>query len=205
MSKIALTPNASGTGTFTISSPATNTNRTLTLPDEAGTIITTAGVPSSAMPAGSVLQVVQVKKTDTFSTASQAWVDVTGLSVSITPTSATNKILVSFNVNWSGTEHSDLKLVRDSTDIAIGDTAGSRTRSTSHMYRGWSNGIYDTPTTSMMWLDSPATTSSTTYKIQVASPASASYYVYINSTANDAEATYNGRNVSTITLMEISA
>ena len=47
MSKIALTPNASGTGVFTISSPATNTNRTLTLPDEAGTVLTsaTAGVP----------------------------------------------------------------------------------------------------------------------------------------------------------------
>ena len=41
MSKIALTPNASGTGVFTISSPATNTNRTLTLPDEAGTLVST--------------------------------------------------------------------------------------------------------------------------------------------------------------------
>ena len=47
MSKIALTPNATGTGVFTISSPATNTDRTLTLPDEAGTVLTTAtaGVP----------------------------------------------------------------------------------------------------------------------------------------------------------------
>jgi hypothetical protein len=47
MSKIALTPSATGTGVFTISSPATNTNRTLTLPDEAGTVLTTAtaGVP----------------------------------------------------------------------------------------------------------------------------------------------------------------
>jgi hypothetical protein len=39
MSKIALTPNATGTGVFTISSPATNTDRTLTLPDEAGSIV----------------------------------------------------------------------------------------------------------------------------------------------------------------------
>ena len=47
MSKIALTPSASGTGVFTISSPATNTDRTLTLPDEAGVVLTTAtaGVP----------------------------------------------------------------------------------------------------------------------------------------------------------------
>jgi hypothetical protein len=41
MSKIALTPNASGTGVFTISSPATNTNRTLTLPDITGTLVST--------------------------------------------------------------------------------------------------------------------------------------------------------------------
>jgi hypothetical protein len=43
MSKISITPNASGTGVFTISSPATNTNRTLTLPDEAGTVLTGSG------------------------------------------------------------------------------------------------------------------------------------------------------------------
>jgi hypothetical protein len=42
MSKISITPNATGTGVFTISSPATNTNRTLTLPDEAGTVLTSA-------------------------------------------------------------------------------------------------------------------------------------------------------------------
>jgi hypothetical protein len=47
MSKIALTPSATGTGVFSILSPATNTDRTLTLPDEAGTVLTTAtaGVP----------------------------------------------------------------------------------------------------------------------------------------------------------------
>ena len=42
MSKIALTPNASGSGTFTIASPNSNTDRTLTLPDEAGTVLTSA-------------------------------------------------------------------------------------------------------------------------------------------------------------------
>ena len=52
MSKIALTPNATGTGVFTISSPATNTNRTLTLPDEAGTVLTSASsITQNAGPA----------------------------------------------------------------------------------------------------------------------------------------------------------
>ena len=47
MSKIALSGNASGTGTFTVASPNSNTDRTLTLPDATGTILTTAtpGVP----------------------------------------------------------------------------------------------------------------------------------------------------------------
>ena len=43
MSKIALTPNASGSGTFTIASPNSDTDRTLTLPDEAGTVLTNSG------------------------------------------------------------------------------------------------------------------------------------------------------------------
>ena len=54
MSKIALTPNASGTGVFTIASPATNTDRTLTLPDEAGTVLTSASSLASANLTGAV-------------------------------------------------------------------------------------------------------------------------------------------------------
>ena len=42
MSKISIKPNDSGTGTFTLESPNSNTDRTLTLPDEAGTVLTTA-------------------------------------------------------------------------------------------------------------------------------------------------------------------
>jgi hypothetical protein len=65
-------PDASGTGIFTIASPNSNTNCTLTLPDNAGTIITSGT-------AGTVLQVVSTTKTDTFSTASSSsLVDVTG-------------------------------------------------------------------------------------------------------------------------------
>ena len=58
MSKVVIAGDASGTGTFTISAPNGNTDRTLVLPDEAGTVLTSAGVPASAMPAGSVIQVV---------------------------------------------------------------------------------------------------------------------------------------------------
>jgi hypothetical protein len=71
MSNIAIKGAATGTGVFTLESPATNTDRTLVLPDEAGTVLTTAGVPSSAMPAGSVLQIAKGESTTqvSFSTA----------------------------------------------------------------------------------------------------------------------------------------
>ena len=49
MSKVVIAGDASGTGTFTISAPNGNTDRTLVLPDEAGTVLTTAGVPASAI------------------------------------------------------------------------------------------------------------------------------------------------------------
>jgi len=162
-------------------------------------------IPRSAMTSGAVLQVLQTQKTDTFSTSSTTFVDVTGLSVSITPTSATSKILVCMTVNFSTSQHADMRIVRNSTDIAIGDSAGSRIRSTAHIYRGFTNGQYDQATSTMMWLDSPSTTSSTTYKIQIASPYSGGYVNVINRAQTDTDAGYEGRTVSTITVMEIAA
>jgi hypothetical protein len=73
MSNIAIQGAATGTGVFTLASPATNTDRTLVLPDEAGTVLTSAGslpagnltgsVPASAMPVGSVLQIAKGEST----------------------------------------------------------------------------------------------------------------------------------------------
>ena len=61
MSQVAISGNASGTGTLTIAAPNTNSNYTLTLPENTGTLISTKS-------AGTVLQVVQTVKTDTFTT-----------------------------------------------------------------------------------------------------------------------------------------
>lgn len=155
---------------------------------------------------GGVLQVVQVQKTNTFSTGSQSFVDITDLSASITPISASNKILVCISINVSSNQHSDIRLVRGSTAIAIGDASGNQTRSTFHIYSGVNtSGMgYHTFSSSMMWLDSPATTSSVTYKVQAANPYSGSYATYINRTYQDDDYSYNGRTPSTITLMEIA-
>ena len=97
MSKIAIKGATTGTGVFTLESPATNTDRTLILPDEAGTVLTSAGVPASAMPAGSVIQVVytlDAAVTSAQVTSSTTFIDVDGMSVTITPRFSTSKLLV---------------------------------------------------------------------------------------------------------------
>ena len=81
-----------------------------------------------------VVQVKSTTKTDTFSMASTTFADITGLSVSITPTSASNKIFIVATVA-QGAESvytGNLRLMRDSTAIGVGATAGSRISSTSY-------------------------------------------------------------------------
>jgi hypothetical protein len=156
MSKIALTPSATGTGVFTISSPATNTNRTLTLPDEAGTIITTAGVPSSAMPAGSVLQVVSGELGYYVVTSSSSYSDI-GLSTTITPTSTSSKILVCLNLlagNTTGGSENYIQILRGATVIRIHER---------WIFSGAGyTGVYG----AVMFEDSPSSTSALVYKVQ---------------------------------------
>jgi hypothetical protein len=199
MSKIAIEGNASGTGTFTIASPNSNNNRTLTLPDSTGTIALQNGVG-----VGKVLQVVQTTKTNTFSTSSQSFVDITGLSVTITPNSSANKILVFYHAQHGTDGYSDIRLIRDSTAIALGDASGNQTQSTTH-FGSVSGQATVQLTYSMCWLDSPSTTSATTYKLQIANPYSAGYTSYINRSPNADNLSYNARTVSTITVMEIAA
>ena len=149
-----------------------------------------------------ILQVVSTTKTDTFSMSSTTFADVTGLSVSITPQSATSKIFVTVDMMTGNNAASQLfaRLRRDSTDIALGDTAGSRTRVTSGVYEGNAN----TPkAVSFSFLDSPATTSATTYKVQIAS--SDTTAVTVNRTEGDSDSAARARGVSTITVFEVSA
>ena len=120
---------------------------------------------------GKVLQVLQAVKTDTVSTTSQSFADLTGMTQAITPSSSSSKILITFDGNFSAFTQStngqavDFKLVRDSTDIYIGDAASNRSR-TSTNFRPEGNGQYDVNPAKLVFLDSPSTTSATTYKIQ---------------------------------------
>lgn len=148
-----------------------------------------------------VVQVVQAVKTDVSSTSSTSWADIDGLSVSITPKSATNKILVKLDLAGSNnTGGGHVKLVRGSTDIAVGIGGGSRVSATlSNFYNTDTNSVR---TDSITYLDSPATTTSTTYKAQFRIGTGG--VMTVNRNYSNADAAYTGCVVSSITLMEIS-
>jgi hypothetical protein len=159
-------------------------------------------VSNTALPTGSVLQVVSATKTDTFSTATTgSFVDVTGLSVSITPSTATNKILVFYNI--SGTNNNNqawFSLFRGATQISVGIAAGSRLQvSGGNFYDGNVSSLAQWGST---FLDSPATTSATTYKLAVRS---GSATTFVNRSNSYSDTTDHGTAVSTITVMEIAA
>ena len=151
---------------------------------------------------GKVLQVLSTFKSDTFTSTSTSFADVTSLSVSITPSSATSKVLVFAQVDGAddtGVSSGFVRLVRDSTGIDIGDAASSRTRASGQFSSGF-NGALGTLT--YVYLDSPATTSATTYKVQVQTTSGT---IYINRSKDDTNNSNYARGASTITVMEISA
>ena len=153
---------------------------------------------------GAVLQVKSVAKTDTFSMASSTPADVTGLSVSITPTSANNKILILGALSAGNNTNNSVsvypRLMRDSTAIGLGDTAGSRRRITSNA--SFLNNNSNMSTIPFVFLDSPATTSATTYKIQVS--AQTTNTIYINRTNDDLDTDVYPRAISTLVVMEVA-
>jgi hypothetical protein len=152
---------------------------------------------------GKVLQVVSTTKTDAFTLTSTTYTDVTGLSVSITPTSTSSKILVMATVPGSANPASvaiQMRLMRNSTPIAIGDAAGSRTQVS---MAGMPQSTSETTALGVDFLDSPSTTSATTYKIQVRG--NTANLIAVNRTVTDTDNSNLARSVSTITVMEIGA
>jgi hypothetical protein len=164
------------------------------------------GVPASGMPTGSVIQIIQTVKTDVFSTTSASYVDVTGLSVTITPISTTSKILVSYSLQFSGITDSygAATVVRNGSIISAGTSAtGNQTNITTGLATGSSgNWNYKLQTAHYEFLDSPASTSALTYKIQVKATYS-SRDVWINGPYSQDNSAYNDFGVSSITVREI--
>lgn len=172
----------------------TTTNGQVLISQGAGAIPIWGGNPNAA-----IIQIVSTTKTSTFSTTSASFVDITGLSVTITPTYNTSLILVTYHVN-GGTfqQFGAINLVRGSTSIFAGSAVGTAKQGTSLTTQNATN--TQLTTSSMTYVDSPATTSATTYKLQ-GSTNNGTFYV---NESTSGTGTSNGSFASTITVMEIS-
>lgn len=170
----------------------------------------TGQVPDANAPSGSVIQVVQAVKTDAFAGAAGAqWADVAGLSATITPISASNKVLVIVDMKGAGTMDVTTirsRLVRNSTPIYFGNAAGNRPLGMGEFYiSSGGAGSHYLAQLGGSFLDSPASTSPVTYKMQFGADSDGAV-VYINRTQGDRNSSgVDVRSASSIILMEIAA
>ena len=159
---------------------------------------------------GGILQVVSTTKTDTFSTTSGSFTDITGLSASITPRSTSSKIMVTVTMSCGysvDTCRTAFRLLRDATAVGVGDASGSQLQANTG---GNPGAVSDTDTArqkdsvSFSFLDSPSSTSSLDYQVQVDVSTGT---MYLNRSSDEASASDDprfARTASTITLMEVA-
>lgn len=156
---------------------------------------------------GAVLQVVQAVKTDTWSSSTTSFVDVTGLSVTITPTHANSKFYLAtylgkVSVSGSTWYNTAWRFTRNGSPIGVGDLAGVRFQSGLNITHYESN--YD-GNGSMFYLDSPGVLTPVTYTVQTAGHGSGT--MLLNYSENDANLAvgYAARTASNLVVMEIAA
>ena len=215
MSKIKLYA-ASGGGSVSLEAPTSttsNANVVFKLPvadGSSGQALTTNAsgqLAFASVAGGKIGQVLSAAKTVTFSRNSSSFGDITGISVDITPAATTSKVLVLVDLKV-GAEHGDgdfhLRLVRGSTVIYARTTADNRKNGfagRSKFQLDNANGEAIMVQASAVFLDSPSTTSATTYKVQVANVGGR--LVYINRQGLDSNAVNIPRGASSITVMEV--
>ena len=179
-----------------------------------GDIADDAVTAAKATGFGKIGQVLSTTKTDTFSGSAGggAYVDVTGLSVAITPSATSSKILVMAtlcgcnSVNTTSPQNSiGFKIIRGSTDIAIGDASSSRSR-VGVIYSDPSADQRNITAISLQHLDSPSSTSEQTYKIAITQGFSnGAVTLYVNRTDGDPNDYSGMRAASSITVIEVLA
>ena len=162
-----------------------------------------------SLPTGSILQVVQTVNSGVESTTVQdTFEDCPGMSVAITPASTSNKVLITVSIGKVGNTAGALRVVnfrllRDTTEIGIGDQLGSN-----RMRGSFTTSVNNTPYgpggLNMMFLDSPSTTSEVTYKLQWGGQAADTSYINrAGATTDTTDAPYM-TTISTITAMEVA-
>jgi hypothetical protein len=180
-----------------------STLKTNTIQAATGTTVNVASGHVLNAP-GHVIQTVSSTLTSTATGTGTSIVD-TGLTATITPSSTSSKIYVNGYISIGSQAYLVYCwLVRGSTQILKGDAAGSRPVVT-FSYSGFAGGdeIYNVQPSPFSYLDSPNTTSATTYKIQIRQYGTGAWYV--NKTHSDRDnADYEPRATSVITLQEIA-
>ena len=158
---------------------------------------------------GKILQVVQTIKTDTFSSTSDSYADITGLTVTITPSSASNRVLLLADVKISPLDIQDLavhlRLNGGNSGTYIGDSAGNRISSASAAFgnAGTFELARNANQVNINYVDSPATTSAITYSVQMRR-SGASNTIFVNRGGLDADSAARGRTASSLIAMEVA-
>jgi hypothetical protein len=161
---------------------------------------------SVSLPAGTVLQVVQTAKTDAFSMGTSDWTTITGFSAAITPSSTANKVLIRASIGCDASTGNAYiyRLLRNGSvpSGSVGNASGSRDQSIARKQRT-ADGNHSYAPAVMEFLDSPSSTSSVTYSIQVKAESNGTYY--FNRTQNDTDTSnaFGARAMSSYTLMEV--
>lgn len=191
---MSLVIKGSSSGQITLDVPAAAGTNTITLP------ASTFTVPTSS---GKVLQVLQTFKSDTLTVSNPtSYTDITGLSVAITPSSSSNKVLIlgTYCIMGDTSTQGYVGLFRDSTQIGLGDAVSNRVQASTQSYP---NHINEGKNSSFCFLDSPSSTSEITYKLATRNQGTGN--VYVNRSQTYTDSVQSSTNASTITVMEIQA
>jgi hypothetical protein len=158
--------------------------------------------------AGIGSNVVQAVKTDTSTTTSVSFIDVPGLSVTITPSSSSSRVLLLVNVNAaiSPTTNGQVlfQFAGGNSGSYVGDAADLRSRVAFGFSLNDDNDFIkgSVRTLAAVYLDSPSTTSATTYRLQYRRTAGTAF---INRSNGDGNSATNGRAASSLTAIEVAA
>jgi hypothetical protein len=157
---------------------------------------------SAAGNAGIGSNVVQAIKTDTFTASTATFVTITGLSVTITPTSDTSKILLIGSVNAAADPSLTtvfLRYMRGATPIGVGDADGSRRQVSNGP---GTNNNFGVTSTSFVILDSPGVDTAVTYTAEISGSVANS--VVVNRSPDDSDSGARPRSVSSLTAIEVA-
>ena len=190
---------ASGGGSFSLQAPSSSANnRVFTIPDEADATLLTSNTST-----GKILQVVSTTKTDTTSSTSSSFANMSGMAVTITPSSASSKIYLTgyFSLGINDARYRIyLKITGGNCSNYIGD-AGTGIECANIARLSTQNVDNHQLSTTLMFLDSPNTASAITYQVQWAVQSSQTAYLNKDH-QNDAD---GGNTASTFTAMEVAA